>query len=236
MIGHNGDAPGLIATFQRERADIRAIGLIGSSPSGLPLLPDAGAQGRARVHELQGSAQVARRQEGGNAQGQLLRPLLPVRAGQGRHQARGVSQPLDRRHHHQPAHRPDRRRLHLGPAGRRRQHDRGRGNGARRRYRRAMGRARFGHHRLPQGFHRQEPRRGEGLAQGRDRVPDLVLRPAQPRRGARHRAEIRQGLQPQGALVLARRPAARALLRRQRSATKSCSCGTTTSGRCRRAC
>lgn len=33
-IGHNGDAPGLIATFQRERADIRAIGLIGSSPSG----------------------------------------------------------------------------------------------------------------------------------------------------------------------------------------------------------
>ena len=34
MIGHNGDAPGLIATFQRERADIRAIGLIGSSPSG----------------------------------------------------------------------------------------------------------------------------------------------------------------------------------------------------------
>jgi NitT/TauT family transport system substrate-binding protein len=34
MIGHNGDAPGLIATFQRERADIRAIGLIGSSPTG----------------------------------------------------------------------------------------------------------------------------------------------------------------------------------------------------------
>jgi NitT/TauT family transport system substrate-binding protein len=34
MIGHNGDAPGLIATFQRNRADIRAIGLIGSSPSG----------------------------------------------------------------------------------------------------------------------------------------------------------------------------------------------------------
>ena len=33
-IGHNGDAPGLIATFQRERADIRAIGLIGSSPTG----------------------------------------------------------------------------------------------------------------------------------------------------------------------------------------------------------
>jgi NitT/TauT family transport system substrate-binding protein len=34
MIGHNGDAPGLIATFQRDRVDIRAIGLIGSSPSG----------------------------------------------------------------------------------------------------------------------------------------------------------------------------------------------------------
>jgi len=34
VIGHNGDAPGLIATFQRERADIRAIGLIGSSPTG----------------------------------------------------------------------------------------------------------------------------------------------------------------------------------------------------------
>jgi len=34
MIGHNGDAPGLIATFQRERADIRIIGLTGSSPSG----------------------------------------------------------------------------------------------------------------------------------------------------------------------------------------------------------
>jgi NitT/TauT family transport system substrate-binding protein len=34
VIGHNGDAPGLIATFQRERVDIRAIGLIGSSPSG----------------------------------------------------------------------------------------------------------------------------------------------------------------------------------------------------------
>jgi NitT/TauT family transport system substrate-binding protein len=34
MIGHNGDAPGLIATFQRERADIRAIALIGSSPTG----------------------------------------------------------------------------------------------------------------------------------------------------------------------------------------------------------
>jgi NitT/TauT family transport system substrate-binding protein len=34
QIGHNGDAPGLIATFQRERADIRAIALVGSSPSG----------------------------------------------------------------------------------------------------------------------------------------------------------------------------------------------------------
>jgi len=34
MIGHNGDAPGLIATFKRDRVDIRAIGLIGSSPSG----------------------------------------------------------------------------------------------------------------------------------------------------------------------------------------------------------
>lgn len=34
QIGHNGDAPGLISTFQRERVDIRAIGLIGSSPSG----------------------------------------------------------------------------------------------------------------------------------------------------------------------------------------------------------
>jgi len=34
QIGHNGDAPGLIATFQRERVYIRAIGLIGSSPSG----------------------------------------------------------------------------------------------------------------------------------------------------------------------------------------------------------
>lgn len=34
MIGHNGDAPGLIATFKRNEADIRAIGLIGSSPSG----------------------------------------------------------------------------------------------------------------------------------------------------------------------------------------------------------
>ena len=30
----------------------------------------------------------------------------------------------------------------------------------------------------------QEPRRREGLAQGRDRDPDVVLRPAQPRRGA----------------------------------------------------
>jgi NitT/TauT family transport system substrate-binding protein len=34
MIGHNGDAPGLIATYKRDREDIRAIGLIGSSPSG----------------------------------------------------------------------------------------------------------------------------------------------------------------------------------------------------------
>ena len=34
MIGHNGDAPGLIATYKRDRVDIRAIGLIGSSPSG----------------------------------------------------------------------------------------------------------------------------------------------------------------------------------------------------------
>jgi NitT/TauT family transport system substrate-binding protein len=34
MIGHNGDAPGTIATFQRERVDIRIIGLVGSSPSG----------------------------------------------------------------------------------------------------------------------------------------------------------------------------------------------------------
>ncbi len=34
QIGHNGDAPGLIATFQRERVDIRAVALIGSSPSG----------------------------------------------------------------------------------------------------------------------------------------------------------------------------------------------------------
>ena len=34
VIGHNGDAPGLIATFKRDRVDIRAIGLIGSSPSG----------------------------------------------------------------------------------------------------------------------------------------------------------------------------------------------------------
>lgn len=34
QIGHNGDAPGLIATFQREKADIRIIALVGSSPSG----------------------------------------------------------------------------------------------------------------------------------------------------------------------------------------------------------
>lgn len=34
VIGHNGDAPGLIATFQRDKADIRAIALIGSSPTG----------------------------------------------------------------------------------------------------------------------------------------------------------------------------------------------------------
>lgn len=34
MIGYNGDAPGLISTFQRERADIRCIALVGSSPSG----------------------------------------------------------------------------------------------------------------------------------------------------------------------------------------------------------
>lgn len=34
QIGHNGDAPGLIATFQRERTDIRIIGLVGSSPDG----------------------------------------------------------------------------------------------------------------------------------------------------------------------------------------------------------
>ncbi len=34
QIGHNGDAPGLIATYKRDRVDIRAIGLIGSSPSG----------------------------------------------------------------------------------------------------------------------------------------------------------------------------------------------------------
>lgn len=33
-IGHNGDAPGTIATFQRDRADIRIIALVGSSPSG----------------------------------------------------------------------------------------------------------------------------------------------------------------------------------------------------------
>ena len=34
QIGHNGDAPGLIATFQRERTDIRIVALVGSSPSG----------------------------------------------------------------------------------------------------------------------------------------------------------------------------------------------------------
>ena len=34
QIGHNGDAPGLIATFQRDRTDIRIIALVGSSPSG----------------------------------------------------------------------------------------------------------------------------------------------------------------------------------------------------------
>lgn len=34
VIGHTGDAPGVIATFQRERADIRIIALVGSSPSG----------------------------------------------------------------------------------------------------------------------------------------------------------------------------------------------------------
>jgi NitT/TauT family transport system substrate-binding protein len=34
QIGHNGDAPGLIATFQRDRADIRIIALVGSSPGG----------------------------------------------------------------------------------------------------------------------------------------------------------------------------------------------------------
>ena len=33
-IGHNGDAPGIIATFQRDKVDIRAIALIGASPSG----------------------------------------------------------------------------------------------------------------------------------------------------------------------------------------------------------
>lgn len=34
MIGHNGDAPGTIATFKREQADIRIIATIGTSPSG----------------------------------------------------------------------------------------------------------------------------------------------------------------------------------------------------------
>lgn len=34
MIGHNGDAPGTIATFKRDQADIRAIALVGSSPDG----------------------------------------------------------------------------------------------------------------------------------------------------------------------------------------------------------
>jgi NitT/TauT family transport system substrate-binding protein len=34
QIGHNGDAPGLISTFQRERVDIRAVALVGSSPTG----------------------------------------------------------------------------------------------------------------------------------------------------------------------------------------------------------
>lgn len=34
VIGYNGDAPGLISTFQRERVDIRCIALVGSSPSG----------------------------------------------------------------------------------------------------------------------------------------------------------------------------------------------------------
>lgn len=34
QIGYNGDAPGIIATFQRKRADIRIIGLVGSSPTG----------------------------------------------------------------------------------------------------------------------------------------------------------------------------------------------------------
>jgi NitT/TauT family transport system substrate-binding protein len=34
QIGHNGDAPGIIATFQREKVDIRIIALVGSSPNG----------------------------------------------------------------------------------------------------------------------------------------------------------------------------------------------------------
>lgn len=34
MIGHNGDAPGTIATFKRDQADIRVIGLTGYSPDG----------------------------------------------------------------------------------------------------------------------------------------------------------------------------------------------------------
>jgi NitT/TauT family transport system substrate-binding protein len=34
QIGHNGDAPGIIATFQREKVDIRMIALVGSSPNG----------------------------------------------------------------------------------------------------------------------------------------------------------------------------------------------------------
>ena len=53
-IGHNGDAPGLIATFQRERADIRAIGLIGSSPSGYHCYQILARTDAPEFKELQG--------------------------------------------------------------------------------------------------------------------------------------------------------------------------------------
>ena len=124
QIGHNGDAPGLIATFQRERADIRAVGLIGSSPSGYHCYQ---ILARTDAPEFKDSKEAMRWFDGkvvATPEGQLLGPLLPGCFQTRRHQAKGISQPANRRHHHQSARQENRRRGDLGSARCRGEHDR----------------------------------------------------------------------------------------------------------------
>ena len=153
MIGHNGDAPGLIATFQRDRADIRVIGLTGSSPSGYSSYQ---VLVRKDAPEFKSSKEAVKWLDGkkvatpkGSSSDRFFQFILEKEGCK----TPGISEPLDRRDYDKSAQRLDRWRLHLGSAGLGCQHDRGGRVGAGGSDGRAMGTERLRYHRLPQGFH-----------------------------------------------------------------------------------